>query len=196
MYVPIRTAVRQGLDKSSCSSSSSQNQMKLLKLHYSLGHPSEEYMRKMMRLGFLNDVLPSDIKQNEMEIISRCPVCPLAKGHRLPFSSTRPRAVKFLENVHVDLSGIIRTTAMNKEEYYIMFTDDYSSYRVTYGLPNKTSSAVYECFLKYIAFAERQTSQRLKTVLTGWRWRVHQPPTIPSSRRIGNNNTGYSSSHG
>lgn len=43
-----------------------------------------------------------------------------------------------------------------------MFTDDYSSYRVTYGLPNKTLAAVYDCFVKYIAFAERQTGQRLK----------------------------------
>lgn len=80
----------------------------------------------------------------------------------MPFSSTRPRASTFLENVHVDLSGIVRTTAMNSEEYYIMFTDDYSSYRVTYGLPDKTSKTVYESFIKYIAFAERQTGKRLK----------------------------------
>lgn len=116
----------------------------------------------MMRLGLLEDVLPSDIKPDEMTIVSKCPVCPLAKGHRLPFPSTRPRAATFLENVHVDLSGIVRTTAMNNEEYYIMFTDDYSSYRVTYGIPDKTSQTVYECFVKYIAFAERQTGRRLK----------------------------------
>lgn len=62
MYVPIQTTVFQGLNNPSYSSSHNQNQTTLLKLHYSLGHPSEEYIRKMMRLGFLNDVLPSDTK--------------------------------------------------------------------------------------------------------------------------------------
>lgn len=162
MYVPIRAAVRQDSDTSSLSSSHSRNQLTLLKLHYSLGHPREEYMKKMMRLGFLNDVLPGEIKSDEMNIISKCPVCPLAKGHKLPFSSTRPRASMFLENVHVDLSGIIRSTALNHEEYYVMFTDDYSSFRVTYGLPDKTAKTVFNCFVKYIAFAERQTGRRLK----------------------------------
>lgn len=81
MDVPIRTVVSQGLITLSSSSSPSRNKLTILNLHYSLGHPSKEYMRKMMRMGFLNDVLPSDIKQNEMEIVSKCPVCPLAKGH-------------------------------------------------------------------------------------------------------------------
>lgn len=64
--------------------------------------------------------------------------------------------------MHVYLSGIVRTTAMDNEEYYIMFTDDYSSYRVTYGLTDKTSRTVFDCFVKHIAFAERQTGRRLK----------------------------------
>lgn len=162
MYVPIKTAVRQDNNISSLSSTQSRNQLTLLKLHYSLGHPSKEYMKRMMRMGFLEDVIPRDLKTNEMEIVSRCPVCPLAKGHRLPFSSTRPRADTFLENVHVDLSGIIRTTAVNKEEYYVMFTDDYSSYRVTYGLPDKTSETVFNCFVKFIAYSERQTGKKVK----------------------------------
>lgn len=97
-----------------------------------------------------------------MEIVSKCPVCPLAKGHHLPFSSTRPRSINLLENVHVNLSGIIRTTALNHEEYYIMFTDDFSSYIVTYGLPDKTAKTVYETFVKYISFSERQTGRSLK----------------------------------
>lgn len=43
-----------------------------------------------------------------------------------------------------------------------MFTDDYSSYRFTYGLPDKTSETVYDFFVKFIAFAERQTGKRVK----------------------------------
>lgn len=41
MYVPIRTAVRQDNSTSSLSSDQNRNGVKLLKLHYSLGHPSE-----------------------------------------------------------------------------------------------------------------------------------------------------------
>lgn len=92
----------------------------------------------------MKDVLPVDFKPNEMDIVLKCPVCPLAKGHRLPFPSTRPRAKTFLKNVHVDLSGIIRTTALNREEYYVMFTDNFSSYRVTYGIADKTARTVYD----------------------------------------------------
>lgn len=69
MYVPIQTVVRQDLKTLSSSSTHSRNQLKLLKLHYSLGHPSEDYMRKMMRLGFLNDVISRDVRPDEMDIV-------------------------------------------------------------------------------------------------------------------------------
>lgn len=116
----------------------------------------------MMRLGLFKDVVKENTDLDEMNIVAKCPICPLSKNHRLPFSLTRPRASNFLENVHVDLSGIIRTTGLNREEYFIMFTDDYSSFRTTYGIPDKSAETVYECFMKYMAYAERQTGQRLK----------------------------------
>lgn len=125
MYVPIKAAVSQVSPETLLSES---NQLTILKLHYSLGHPSEEYMKRMMRLGFLKDIVKESVKPDEMHIISKCPIFPLARNHRLPFKIARPRAINFLENVHVDLSSIIRTTAINQEEYYIMFTDDFSSH--------------------------------------------------------------------
>lgn len=92
MYVPIKPAVSR-LSPETLTSET--NQLTILKLHYSLGHPSEEYMRRMLRLGMLKDILPDTIKSEDLSIVSKCPICPLAKNTQLPFSSTRPRARTF-----------------------------------------------------------------------------------------------------
>lgn len=55
-----------------------------------------------------------------------CVPCIKAKSQALPSTGTRPRATSFLENVHVNLSGIIRTPSINDIMYFILFRDDYS----------------------------------------------------------------------
>lgn len=42
-----------------------------------------------------------------------CIACTKGKAERLPFNGTRPRAKDFLENIHVDLSGIVRTGSLD-----------------------------------------------------------------------------------
>lgn len=83
MYVPIKTLVSQ--DATLSSESIKKDKLMFLKIHYSLGHPSEEYMKRMMRLGFPKDVVKENSNVDEMNIVSKCPVCPLAKKHYLPF---------------------------------------------------------------------------------------------------------------
>lgn len=113
-----------------------------LQLHRCLGHPNLQYMKTMLSkqsilgMGKLEDVYltkPLD-----------CNTCDLAKGHKIPHVSTRERSHCPLENIHLDLSGIIRTTAMCGCMYFILFTDDYSRYRNVAGLKIKSAEAVFE----------------------------------------------------
>lgn len=106
------------------------NKLAILKLHYSLGHPSKEYVVRMWRLGLTGRKLPAGIQVSDFGVISKCRVCPLAKNHRLPFKGTRTRAKDHLQNVHLDLSGIFRTPSTARDHYYVLFTDDYSGFKV------------------------------------------------------------------
>lgn len=90
-----------------------------------------------------------------------CVVCVKSKSRRLQFSGTRPRATIFLQNVHVDFSGINRVTGLSNESYYILFTDDFSTFNFIYGLSLKNKEHVIETFKNYIQVAERQTGRKL-----------------------------------
>lgn len=84
-------------------------------LHRRLGHISSRYLRTMCRKGCVIGHLGVEV------VNENCTVCALSKGTKLPHSNTRPRASRFLENIHVDLSGIIRSKGLNNEIYFILF---------------------------------------------------------------------------
>lgn len=91
-----------------------------------------------------------------------CNICKLAEGTKLPFGHTRPRATSFLQDVHGDLSGIIRHKGLFNESYYILFTNNFSSYCHIYPLSDKTKEETFEVFKLYIAMSEQQTGCKLK----------------------------------
>jgi hypothetical protein len=66
--------------------------------------------------------------------------------------------------VHVDLSGIYQINGLGNENYFILFCDDYSSYKHIYGLTSKTKEEVFDKFKSYIAVSERQTGCKLKQI--------------------------------
>lgn len=142
----------------SCSTkaSISQTEVDSSLLHLRLGHLSDRYLKLMIKNGCA-DGLDELIGDNK-----GCEVCHRSKGTKLPHNHTRPRAVNFLENVHVDVSGIIRTKSLDNEKYYILFCDDKSSYWHIFGLKNRSKEEVFEVFKFYIAMVERQTSCSLK----------------------------------
>lgn len=127
-------------------------------VHRQLGHVSDQYLSQMCRNGSVEG-LGADVAVEKCI----CVTCLKSKGRKLPHNHTRPRAKRFLENIHVDLSGIIRTKGLKNENYYILFTDDYSLYRHIYPLVSKTKEEVLAVFRTYIAVAERQTGCSVKT---------------------------------
>lgn len=138
------------------------NQLAILKLHYSLGHSSKEYLIRMWRLGLTGRKLPVEVKLSDFDVINKCRICPLAKNHRLPFKGTRTRARDHLQNFHLDLSGIFRTPSTAKDHYYVLFTDDYSGFKVQYGSRSKNAEDIFEIIKEYIAYSERHTERKLK----------------------------------
>lgn len=119
--------------------------------HQRLGHVSDKYLRMMAGkdsvLGLDSTGFPN----------TNCEIRPLAKNTKIPHSGTRPRARTFLENIHVDLSGIQRCKGLDLESYYILFCDDHSSFRHIYPLKSKRKEEVFDVFKSYIALVERQT---------------------------------------
>lgn len=124
--------------------------------HRRLGHLNYNYI-KLMSKGNMADGICGSPSPN-----SPCNVCAKSKSRKLPFSGTRPRATKFLQNVHVDLSGINRVKGLFNEQYYILFCDDYSTYCHIFPLTTKCKEKVFLVFVEYLAAVERQTSQKLR----------------------------------
>lgn len=101
-------------------------------LHELLGHVNKQYLRSMIvnrSVEGLDVISPGSLND--------CITCIKSKLQRLPFKDTRPRSTDLLQNVHVDLSSIVRSGCVDSSLYYILFTDDYSSYRFVYNLPSK-----------------------------------------------------------
>lgn len=130
----------------------------LLLAHQRLGHVSKQYLCRMIEKGSVKG----------LENVSRngdinCLPCIKAKSQSLPFSGTRPRSSSFLQNIHVDLSGIIRNESLHHTTYFILFTDDFSSMRFIYPLKSKSKESVFPVIRSFIAYAERQTDNHVKS---------------------------------
>lgn len=111
------------------------------------------------------------IKQKMIEGVSEdcdltkpvdCIACIKSKSERPPFSHTRPRAQNKLENIHVDLSGIVRGYVNDGYLYYILFTDDLTGMKFVYFLKSKDKTSVFNAILAFIIFAERQSERKVK----------------------------------
>lgn len=88
-----------------------------------------------------------------------CDTCKWSKNHRISHNKESRRSIQPLENVHLDLSGIIRTDSIFS--YYALFTDDFTSYRTGFPLVSKSKYNVLEVIKIFIAKSERQKGHKL-----------------------------------
>lgn len=128
----------------------------LFLLHKRLGHTNHQYLRRMIEKESVDGIKGVDTKPFD------CISCTKSKSQSLPFSKTRPRANDFLQNIHVDLSGIVRNESLNHISYFILFTDDFSSMRFVYPLSSKNKETVFPVLESFISYAERQTDKHVK----------------------------------
>lgn len=59
------------------------------------------------------------------------------KTHRKPFG-TRERATAIGELIHTDVCGPFATKSISKYQYFVLFKDDYSSFRIVYFIREKS----------------------------------------------------------
>ena len=76
----------------------------------------------------------------------------------MPKSSVR--AKKLLEVIHSDVCGPMQTTTFGGSRYFVTFVDDFLHWCVVFLLRHK--SEVVAKFADFVAFAETQTSNRVK----------------------------------
>lgn len=69
--------------------------------HQRLGHIGNKYLRLMCHHESVDGM------KGSLGTVKNCYICSLTKNTQLPYNHSRPRATRFLENIHVDLSGIM-----------------------------------------------------------------------------------------
>lgn len=105
-----------------------------------LGHLSQGYLKLMRKHESMDGLELAEDR------VDQCEVCSKSKNTKIPHNHTRPRSSRFLENVHVDISGINSVKGLGNESYYILFCDDFSTYRHIYGLKQRSKEEVFEVF--------------------------------------------------
>ena len=127
--------------------------------HRRLGHLNYYSMCKM-RDGAVKGV---EFNGNESEI-KNCETCAIGKQCRLPFKENKNASNHKLELIHSDLVGPMETQSLGKAKYLLTFIDDFSRKVCCFFLTSKEK--VYETFVEFKAYVEKQTGCKIKSFRT------------------------------
>ena len=70
-----------------------------------------------------------------------CSVCAEANATKLPHNTTRERATRPLELVHIDVGGPISPETYDGKRYYLLILDDYTHLAKTFLMKHNSKSA-------------------------------------------------------
>ena len=126
-------------------------------LHRRLGHVGHAAARILVEKGLVQGVELDPESQP-----SFCESCEWGKGHRKAIQRVREdeRAAMVGEEIHSDVWGPAPVETINRKEYFVSFTDDYSRYTVIYLMAKK--SEVFEHYLAFEAWLKTQHNARIK----------------------------------
>ena len=119
--------------------------------HCKLGHQNINHVRQLLRR---NNIEFIDVEKDFV-----CEMCLAGKQHRIPFQNSDSRASMPLELVHADVCGPMEEDSLGGARYFLLFKDDFSSYRHVYFMRHK--SEVKQNIEKYITLVERETGYKL-----------------------------------
>ena len=92
-----------------------------------------------------------------------CEGCLLGKQFRNSFpKESYSRAKKPLELIHTDVCGPISLSSLGKNNYFLLFIDDFSRKTWVYFLKQK--SEVFEAFKTFKAAVENESGQKIKAL--------------------------------
>jgi hypothetical protein len=105
---------------------------------------------KMMAQKKMLKGLPSIIHPNQM-----CEGCLVIKQFRKSFlKKSTSRASQPLQEIHVDVCGLIKPCLLGKNLYFLIYINDYSRKTWVYFLKEKSN--VFSCFKKFKALIEKK----------------------------------------
>lgn len=93
-----------------------------------------------------------------------CEPCAQGKQHRLPFPTSNNKSTKPGEIVHADLCGPMEQTSLGGSRYFLLFKDDFSSYRTVYFIKNKFE--VKDKLKIFLNKTENETGCKVKILRT------------------------------
>ena len=87
----------------------------------------------------------------------------MGKQHRKSFQKGMSwRASVFLELIHTNICGPMKTPSLESQRYFLIFIDDFS--RMTWVYFLKEKSEAFTTFKKFKALVEKQKSFSIKTI--------------------------------
>ena len=86
----------------------------------------------------------------------------MRKMTKTPFIGYGEKASDILDLVHTDVCGLISTQARDGYSYFIMFTDDRSTFGYMYLMKYKFKA--FDKFKEYQRMVEKQTDRSIKTL--------------------------------
>lgn len=125
--------------------------------HERLGHVNFDTLRNMADKGLIPNLKLTDSDK------FFCELCQLGKMHRKSFTSnSQLRTTKPGEVIHTDLCGKMPQSSIGGSNYFAIFKDECTSYRLIYFLKNK--SDVASIFPEIDSLIERQTGNRIRVL--------------------------------
>ncbi|RWS00242.1 Retrovirus-related Pol polyprotein from transposon TNT 1-94-like protein, partial [Dinothrombium tinctorium] len=126
--------------------------------HERFGHINTKRLKQMQKE---NCVVGFDVKSNEEFF---CEGCALGKQQRQSFTEAVKRECKPGENIHSDLCGPMSVNSIGGSRYFLLFKDEFSSYRTVYFIKEKTEVlAKFEEFLNKVEVETGNKVRRLRT---------------------------------
>jgi hypothetical protein len=127
--------------------------------HHRLCHLNHAMVKKMAAEGIVDGIILSGKNHSNF-----CVGCVMGKMHRSPFPwvDTRVKAAAIGQLTHIDVCGPMSIATMGGALYYVLFKDDYTSYKVVFCI--KAKSEVLTCLKKYAAKLERETGKTIHTL--------------------------------
>jgi hypothetical protein len=109
--------------------------------HYRLGHPSSS------RINLLHQLEPSISCDSD----NVCTVCPLAKQHKLPFSSSTSVFHSPFDLIQCDIWGPFSTKSINGAIFFLTIVDDFSRFTWVHVLKHKSQTrSVLQAFFQLV----------------------------------------------
>lgn len=122
-------------------------------LHLRLGH---------VPYSKLNTIVPTVDVANLSYCI--CTICPVARQHRLSFSSSEIKTTKIFELLHIDVWGPFHTSTHDGCKYFLTIMDDYSRATWVHLMKSKLDSvSIIHTFLQFVGNQFHTTVKIIRT---------------------------------